>query len=182
MLLPFVATLIFVSISAGQDGKPADAQPDPQRPVANQQQDIRAYVLRQLGLSREQIQQIRRMNAERKPQMEEANKRFRESNRALDEAIYADNVVETDVQARLRDVQLVQAEVMRLRFMNELAVRRMLTPEQLIRFRDLRQRFEKARDSIQNARPLNGERQIDRQNDRQPVRRVFGENQPPPIE
>lgn len=182
MLMPFVAAVVFVSISAAQDGKPADAQPDQQRPAVNQQQDIRANVLRQLGLSREQIQQIRRMNAERKPQMEEANKRFRESNRALDEAIYADNVVETDVQARLRDVQLAQAEVMRLRFMNELAVRRMLTPEQLIRFRELRQRFERARESIQNARPLNRERQIDRQNNQQQLRRVIRQDQQRPIE
>jgi len=58
----------------------------------------------------------------------------------------------------------------------------MLTPEQLIRFRELRQRFERARESIQNARPLNRERQIDRQNNQQQLRRVIRQDQQRPIE
>ena len=48
--------------------------------------------------------------------------------------------------------------------MNELAVRRILTPDQLFRFRDLRQRFEQAaRENFQNRRPLNGDRMVNRQ-------------------
>lgn len=162
LLLLLASTLIFVTSVVGQETKPAEVQSQEMRPAANQPQDIRANVLRQLGLSREQIQQIRRMNIERKPLMDAAQERFREANRALDEAIYADQVNEADVQSRLRDVQLAQAEVARIRFMNELAVRRILTPDQLIRFRELRQRFEQARENFQNRRPMDGERPANR--------------------
>jgi Spy/CpxP family protein refolding chaperone len=73
--------------------------------------------------------------------MEAALNRLREANLALDAAIYADSVDEEVFEARLKDQQLAQAEVARLRFTSELAVRKILTPDQLTRFRDLRQRF-----------------------------------------
>lgn len=168
-----------------------DAQPpDVHQPPPNQAQDVRGNMLRQLGLSREQFQQIRRMNAERRPMMEEAQRRFHEANRALDTAIYADQVNDADVQARLKDVQLAQAEVQRLRYMNELAVRRLLTPEQLVRFRELRERFEQARDDLENRRRFNDGQPVDRQmpgNDvkappdgQQPARRLVRQDQHKP--
>lgn len=143
--------LAFAWGAFAQDSRPTDGQPqEPQRPGANQPQDVRGNALRQLGLSREQIQQIRRLNADRKPVMDEAQKRFHLANRALDEAIYADQVNETDVQARLKEVQLAQAEVAKIRFTHEFAVRRILTSEQLLRFRELRQRFEQVRQNLEN--------------------------------
>lgn len=154
MTWPLTVVFLAVTIAAAQDGKPVDGPQQDQRPAANQPQDIRTNVLRQLGLSREQVQQIRRMNIERKPLMDDAQKRFREANQALDQAIYAETVNETEVQARLKEVQLAQAEVAKIRFMNELAVRRILTPEQLVRFRELRQRFEQARQNLER-RPEN---------------------------
>lgn len=123
---------------------------EPQRPVANQ--DPRANMLRQLGLNRDQIQRLQRINRERKPLMDAAQEKLRNANRVLDEAIYADEVSDTDVQAKLKDVQLAQAEVLRIRFMNELAIRRLLMPEQLVRFRNMRQRFERAREEAENRR------------------------------
>ncbi len=104
--------------------------------------DFRTNALRQLGLSREQLQRIRRLNMERKPLMDAAQMRLRRANRALDDAIYSDTATEADVQARLKDFQVAQGEVIRIRFMNEYGVRRILTQEQLTRFRNLRQRFE----------------------------------------
>ena len=147
--------LVFAIGASGQDNnRPPDGQPsDAQQPQPGQQ-DVRGNLLRQLGLSREQIQQIRRMNAERGPAMKEAQRRFREANHALDAAIYADEVNEAEVQARLKDVQIAQAEMQRLRYMNELAVRRVLTPDQLLRFRELRERFEQARENFENRRPF----------------------------
>jgi Spy/CpxP family protein refolding chaperone len=105
----------------------------------------RSGFLRSLGLSVEQMEQIRQINTERRPLMIDAQKRFREVMRALDAAIYADVVIEADVEARLKDVQSAQAEVSRIRFENELAVRRVLTAEQLSRFRELRRKFEQMR-------------------------------------
>jgi Spy/CpxP family protein refolding chaperone len=159
----FLLSLVAVSAAFGQDGKPAEAQTiQDERPAANQQQDVRGNVLRQLGLSREQIQQIRRMNMARKPIMDAAQRRFREANRALDEAIYADNVNETEIQARLKELQLAQADVAMIRFTSELAIRKVLTPDQLVRFRDLRQRFEQARDNFQTRRQANQDRPVNR--------------------
>lgn len=152
--------LVFVTISSfcfaasmyAQDkpvGQPeTEAQADRNQPV-----DARANMLRQLGLSREQIQRLRRVNMERKPFMDAAQARLRQATRALDEAIYADQLNESDVQARLKDMQLAQAEVFRIRFMNEIAVRRLLTLEQLVRFRNLRQRFERSREAASASRP-----------------------------
>lgn len=121
------------------------AQATDQRVSADTPGDFRTNALRQLGLSRNQLQRIRRLNVERKPLMDAAQMRLRKANRALDDAIYSDNATEADVQARLKEFQIAQADVARLRFMNEYGVRRILTPEQLVRFRDLRQRFEQSR-------------------------------------
>ncbi|MEO6049779.1 MAG: hypothetical protein ABIP78_00400 [Pyrinomonadaceae bacterium] len=178
--------VVFSATAFTQDGKPVEGQPqEVQRPAANQPHDVRANFLRQLGLSRGQIQQIRKLNIERKPVMEEAQRRSREANRALDEAIYADNASDTDVAAGLKDVQVAQAEVARIRSMNELAVRRILTSEQLLRFRDLRERFEQARQNGENRRAA--ERQTPAINDKTPsdrqqlqIRRLIRQNQQKP--
>ncbi|MEO7660125.1 MAG: hypothetical protein ABIV48_10970, partial [Pyrinomonadaceae bacterium] len=136
-----------VSASA-QDETPPDARDA----EAVRQPDNRSNALRQLGLSREQFQQIRGLNAKRAPLMESAQKRFRNANRSLDEAIYADQLDETLVQERLREVHMAQAEVSKIRFTSELAIRRILTPEQLGRFREMRQRFEQTRQRMENRR------------------------------
>lgn len=148
-IFTLLGVLLFAGAAFAQDTKPADAPP----PAGNQPQDVRGNVLRELGLSQQQMQQIRRLNMARKPLMDDAQQRLRQATRALNQAIYADEVNESDFQARLKELQLAQAEVARLRFINEFAVRRILTPEQLKKFRDLQQRFEATvRDSVQDRR------------------------------
>jgi len=102
-------------------------------------------LLAELGLSREQVQQIRRANQERRPATMQAQRRMREANRALDMAIYQDVASDDEFHLRLKEFQAAQAEIARLRFESELSVRRILTPEQLGRFRVLRQRFAEER-------------------------------------
>lgn len=155
MILIAFSVLAFGVAAFGQDAAPSETP----QPVAKKPPDMRTAVLGQLGLSRDQIQQIRRVNIERKPLMDEAQKRLREANHLLDEAIYSDQVNEDDVRARLKEAQLAQAEVAKIRFMNEFAVRRILTPEQLVLFRDLRQKFEQTmRENAEKNRLLNGGR------------------------
>lgn len=151
----FVGTIGFAFVAgvAAQDDTPGNPpREEMQRPPGPPPQDDRGNALRELGLSAEQIRQIRQLNVERGPLMQEAQRRLREANRALDEAIYADEVKESDVQERLKDVNAAHSEVARIRFMNELAVRKILTPEQLARFRELRARFEDARRNFENRR------------------------------
>ncbi len=162
----FLLAFAFILSSAviAQDAKPTDAPPpEAQRPAMKQFQDRHADFLHRLGLTEEQLQQIRKIHQEKKPLMEDAQKRLREATRVLNEAIYSDQVSEGDIQARLSDRQLAQAEVEKLRFMNEFAVRRLLTQEQLVRFRELRQQFEKLRKVLETRRRGNGDRQFNRQ-------------------
>ena len=159
IIVLITATVVFSSAIFAQENRPADA-PRPQddsRPADNKPQDPRSGALRQLGLSKDQLQNIRRLNVERKPLMDEAQTRFREASRALSEAIYADVADEAVIQTRLKEVQNAQSDISRLRFANELAVRKILTPEQLFRFRELRQRFERAKEMIETQRKANRE-------------------------
>ena len=139
-----MATLLgSASIATAQNGQDDRNRPQADRSIVSPQ-DVRTRMLRQLGLTPQQVQRLRRVNAERRPQMDAAQKRVRDANKALDDAIYADQINESDIHARLKDMQTAQAEVLRLRFMNELAVRKVLTPEQLTRFRMMRERFERS--------------------------------------
>jgi Spy/CpxP family protein refolding chaperone len=175
--LLLAALIGLMAMSAfGQDGPPPDDRkmgppPDGQGPPPNERQGDRGQLLRELGLSQDQFQQIRRMNQERKPLMEAAHRRLDEANRALDQAIYADTLNEQDIEAKVKEAQAAQADMVRLRFMNELQVRKILTPEQLVKFRDLREKFERMRENFKernddrrpNMPPMNN------QNLRQPV-------------
>ena len=144
-LLIFAALILPTSATYGQDGPPPDDANREER-----QADRRPNLLAELGLSREQLQQIRRINQERRPTMMRAQHRVREANRALDMTIYADVVSDADFQTRLSEFRAAQSELARLRFESELAVRKVLTPEQLVKFRELRQKFAEEREA---ARP-----------------------------
>lgn len=156
--LILIAVLGLMTVSAfAQDGPPPEDRkmgppPDGQGPPPNARPGDRGQLLRELGLSREQFQQIRRMNQERKPVMDAAHRRLNEANRALDQAIYADTLNEQDIEVRMKEVQAAQSDMVRLRFMNELQVRKILTPEQLIKFRDLREKFEQMRENFKDRR------------------------------
>lgn len=159
ILIASLMLALFVLGVAAQDGPPPEeaGQFAPQRP----------NLLEHLGLTQDQIRQIRMMNRDRKPLMDAAQQRLRETNRALDMAIYGDTLDEPAVQARLKDFQQAQGEVARLRFQSELELRRILTPDQLARFRNLRARLGRVRENGQqrrqqppNERPLQRIRQL----------------------
>lgn len=118
----------------------------------------RPNLLMELDLSPSQIQQIRRINADVKLARRDAQQRLREANRSLDLAIYADNADETEIQTRLKEVHAAQNEVLKIRAETEYAVRKVLTAEQLVRFREIRQQFlERMQNQPKqpNVRPLN---------------------------
>lgn len=101
----------------------------------------RPNLLQELGLTKAQIQQMRRMNSDLQPRMREAQRNLREANQALDEAIYADETSEEIIKERIRAAQQAQAEVLKNRVLMETSVRRILTREQLVKFREMRQQF-----------------------------------------
>lgn len=107
----------------------AAAQANPNDPVS---------LLMQLNLSPDQIAQMRAIQSENGPQARVLNQRLNQARRALDEAIYSDEVDEALIEQRAREVAEAQAALVRLRAQTELRVRRVLTPEQLQTFRQLR--------------------------------------------
>ena len=147
----------------------------PDEPKPNFNQKPRPNLLAELNLSQTQIQQIRRINQASKIKRQEAHQLVREAQRALDQAIYADAADEVEIQNRLKNLQSAQAEVIKLRSLTEYAVRKVLTPEQLVRFREVRQRFMEAAEENRlnqpDKRPFNQNRRFNnrlrrpRQND-----------------
>jgi Spy/CpxP family protein refolding chaperone len=155
------ASFTFISAQNMQD-RPKDEKMRPMR------------LFEQLGLSREQIQQIRRINQEKQPLMREAQKRLGDANRDLDIAIYADSVNENDIQARLKEVQAAHDEVIKLRSSMELAVRKVLTAEQLTKFRQLREenmrRMEEQRMENRDIPPQERDDMPNRRLDNRPIK------------
>lgn len=119
-----------------QSPKPVNGQPVQAKAV-----DKREAIMRELGLTDEQKTQLRDLNKARKPQMLAAQKSFRDAMKAIDTAIYADVFDEYSYNLRLSDLQKAQAEVQRIRFENEVNIRKILTPTQLDSFRNLRRKF-----------------------------------------
>ncbi|NOT48686.1 MAG: hypothetical protein HOP17_13170 [Acidobacteria bacterium] len=148
-LIVLFAAMLFASAAVfAQDGPPPDRPKEARFGQAGQpSDDMRPNILQELGLSREQFQAVRRLNVDRKPVEQAARQRFQEANRALNMAIYADSIDDSDFKSRLSEFQTAQAELARIKFSNELAIRKLLTREQLVRFRDIRRRFAEAREN-----------------------------------
>ena len=131
--VPFVLAMLltcFLTTIKAQEAAP-NAQTD------NQQN--RPRLLAALGLSPDQIQRIRRINQENRPQLRAANQRLREANRSLDTAVYSDAADEADIQNKIKEVHAAHNEMIVLRAKTEFAVRKILTPAQLSKFREIRQ-------------------------------------------
>ncbi len=112
---------------------------DDQNPQRDGNQKIR--LLRELGLSREQIQKIRFINQETRPQKLKAAQRLRDARQELDSAIYADKADETNLRNLISDVVEAQSEITKINALHEIKVRQVLTTAQLTRFREMRETF-----------------------------------------
>ena len=96
--------------------------------------------LGQLNLTPEQIQKIRGINAELRDQRLAANQHLGLAQRALAEAIESPNPDEKLIDRRSHEVADAQAATIRLRSLTEARILQVLTPEQRIRLREMRQR------------------------------------------
>ena len=125
---------------------------DAQRPTDGRRGVGGVALLRQLDLTPDQIRQIREMNRKTATRRVAARQSLREANRVLDASIYSDVLDEGQVAVNLKEFQKAQAEVSAINFELELNVRKVLTPEQLARFREMRQRFNERREGLQEGR------------------------------
>jgi Spy/CpxP family protein refolding chaperone len=92
-----------------------------------------------LNLTSDQMAKIRAIREQNKVEGQSVRRRVNQAQRALDQAIYSDNVSEAEVDQRARELAEAQAAEVRMRATTELNIRRVLTPEQLNTFRTIRQ-------------------------------------------
>jgi len=106
----------------------------------------------QLQLTPDQRQRVRVILEENKVERQSINRRVREANVALDQALDADRTDENVIEQRINDLATAQAAQMRMRIHTEMKIRRELTPEQVATLRRLRLQV---RDFVNGQRPLN---------------------------
>lgn len=103
---------------------------------AGERQDRLADELR---LTPDQIARITAIREQTREERRVINQRLKEAQRALEDAIYADNASEALIEERSRELAAAQTEAIRLRARTELNIRRVLTPEQLSSLRAMRE-------------------------------------------
>ena len=132
MVLLAVLMVVGVISASAQTPQPPATAPLPSQQMAN------GDPIRQLNLSPEQREQIRLIREANREQRATVGQRLRQSNRALQEVVETDNPDEAILEQRLKEVAAAQAEVMRLRILSEVKIRRVLTQEQRILLRSMR--------------------------------------------
>lgn len=109
-----------------------------QQPAAQQDPAVAPDPIEQLRLTPEQRQAIRQIVAEGKDERQITNRRLREANVALDQALDAEPTDENLIEQRISELTTAQAAQLRLRIHSEMKIRRVLRPEQLATLRRLR--------------------------------------------
>lgn len=107
--------------------------------------------INQLRLTPEQRQRIRTIFENNKTERQTTNRRLREANLALNQALDAEPADEAVIDQRVNDLAAAQAAQMRMRIQIELKIRRELSPEQISIWRRLRLQM---RDFMDAQRPL----------------------------
>lgn len=144
-----VAALLLIATNAAYGQTPQDSQRDNPQPGAGPD------LLGQLRLTPDQLQRIRQIQRDTKDERAAIGLRLRESNRALEDALDAQVLDESLIEQRLQAVASAQNAQLRMRIQTEVRIRRVLNPDQLATWHDLRL---KAGDIIRS-RQDNGGRQ-----------------------
>ena len=106
--------------------------------LAQQEPEPTTDPIEQLRLSPDQRQVIRRIVAEGRDERQMTNRRLREANVALDQALDAQPIEENLIEQRISELAAAQAAQLRMRIHTEMKIRRVLRPEQLATLQRLR--------------------------------------------
>ena len=162
--LLLLLSLSFFTANARALAQEEEAQQNQARTAEQGQNNQDADLIRRLQLTPDQIRQIREIRRESGEEMRLSRQALMQAQQALDEAIYADTVNEAEVEKRAREVSAAQANVVRLRALTELHIRRVLTPEQLNTLRKIR---DEAKQQIRERRRERREENAFQNNQRQ---------------
>lgn len=135
LILLFATLVVFTTTNA------QDAAPPPIEDSINQ-----------LRLTPEQRQRIRTIFEDNKTERQTTNRRLREAQFSLTQALDAEPIDENAINQRVNDLAAAQAAQLRMRIQIELRIRRELSPEQLATWRRLRLQM---RDFMDAQRQLN---------------------------
>ena len=143
IFFPMVLGLAFFTVEVrAQSTTPQNpiepAQTQTQTTQANQSRPLPDFA--QLNLSPDQIQKIRVINAELKDQRQAAGMKLRQAQRALAEAVESPTANETLIEQRSQELADAQATAIRLRSLTEARVLQVMTPEQRLKLKEIRQR------------------------------------------
>lgn len=138
------ATLIAVALFLAL-ASPVFATQDPA-------QDFQTDPIEQLRLTPEQRQRIRVILEQNKQERQSTNRRLREANVALDQALDTDPINESVIEQRINELAAAQTAQLRMRIATEIKIRRQLSPEQIA---VLRSRRLQIRDVVNPQRPAN---------------------------
>ena len=128
-------------------------------------QDAGPDLIEHLHLSPEQRQRIRMILEDNKNERQATNRRLREANVALDQALDAAPLNEAVIEQRVNELATAQAAQLRMRIQTEIKVRRVLRPEQLAILRSLHLQL---RDVMGGRPPARNALRPNRRNIRQP--------------
>lgn len=132
LLLPFCSS--GQAFAQEEDSRASDMRSNERMPAQGD-----GGLIARLNLTPDQVRRIREIRKQNAEEMRNTRQRMARAQNALDEAIYADSVDESAIEARARDLAAAQVAVVRLRALTELRIRRLLTPEQLNLLRGFRQ-------------------------------------------
>lgn len=113
---------------------------NPSEPGQTQTQATQVPDFAQLNLSPDQIQRIRAINGELRDQRQAANQKLRQARRALAEAVESPTPNETLIEQRSHELADAQATTIRLNSLAEARILQVMTPEQRVRLKEMRQR------------------------------------------
>ncbi|HKS07903.1 MAG TPA: periplasmic heavy metal sensor [Pyrinomonadaceae bacterium] len=103
-----------------------------------EQPDLTTDPIEQLRLTPDQRQAVRQIVADTRLERQSTNRRLREANVALDQALDAEPTDENLIEQRINEVAAAHTAQLRMRIHTEMRIRRILRPEQLATLRRLR--------------------------------------------
>src|ERR1041385_6559806 len=168
VLIPLLA-IIFILAGTLVSVQGQTTTPQPQTQDATQTQTTQAPNLQtELGLTPDQIQKWRALNQELRPQEVAGNLKVREAKRALAEAIEAPSPNEDQIKQRAKELADAQSAMTQLQALRQARVLQILTPDQRIKLKEIRERNQALRrgnqQQQQNVNSLNQRQRLKRQN------------------
>ncbi len=157
----------FVSARAQTAAQNQSAPQTPQNNVANQPPQAQNLPA-QLSLTPQQAQQWREINREFRGQEMTAGLKLRQSRLALNEAMESANPNEEVIKQRAKELADAQSAVTQIQALRQARVLQILTPEQRVKLKEIRERAQEIRREQKGGNALAPNRQL-RRNANAPV-------------